>query len=910
VTEENAPDATGATKREGQGSSARRHLTEPQAVPELTRGTLVGRYVILDVLGEGGMGVVYAAFDPELDRKVAVKLLQASQGGSESGGQAWLMREAQAMARLSHPNVIAVHDVGTLSGDRVFVAMELVDGGTLRTWIEGDHSWREVVAVMRAAGEGLAAAHAAGLVHRDLKPDNVLVGKDGRVRVMDFGLARLGGAARDSDLSIDSRSPLSEKLTVAGTVVGTPAYMAPELYAGTGADDKTDQFAFGVTLYEALYRKRPYDKRELAAKDAAPKMKPVPAKTDVPARVQRVVARAIAIDPAARFPSMAALLAELAVDPTAARKRAALAVGAVVVLGGLVAGGYAVTRADNEVCKGFDRRLAGAWDPATKQTIESAFAATKHVRAAEAFGAVSHALDRYTNEWTSMAVGSCEATRKHRDQTESDMALRSDCLDSRLAELRALTALFAKPDSDTVDKAEKAALGLDPIAGCANLPMLRAPDAPPPGARESLIKFSDMIAQVKAAVLANKIGAAITNADAALALAKKINWDPALAEAYMLHGTSQFAGGNPFDSIEDLIQASMAAIRGRRDDVLADAALFCATAASQTRKDDVARTWLAVGIAASSRITGDRALESRRYQTEGIVLARSGDSKGAIAADEKALAIATELYGKYGGLAVAQAEQELASAYASNLEYVKALPHLETALMLLDRVEGPEHPDSATGLGTLAMIYAHTGDIAKARANFEKAIDIREKVLGKNSPSLVPSLNNIADMLYKSGDPEHALIYIERALPIAEKFGKTNAMYLTIKTTYGEILSAAGRQAEARKLFDELLAAEDQSHSSVLGQTLTSRAQAEVRAAKWADAASFAERAVTVIEASSGKEAPALWPPLASLAEARANLGKRDEAKKLFDRAFSIAKAAQTSDSDLADAKAAYAKLK
>ncbi|MFO0636004.1 MAG: serine/threonine-protein kinase [Nannocystaceae bacterium] len=199
------------------------------------RPVLLGRYVVLRHLGSGGMGDVVAAYDPQLDRKVAVKLLRG-RGDADAAAHARLLREAQAMARLSHPNVIAVHDVGT-HGGRVFVAMELVDGVTLRQWTSEPHGVDATMAVLSAIARGVAAAHGAGVIHRDLKPDNVMVGDDGRVRVMDFGLARPVAEpatepgrsdAEDEVFRASSRPQLDAMalpLTQAGAIVGTPAYM-------------------------------------------------------------------------------------------------------------------------------------------------------------------------------------------------------------------------------------------------------------------------------------------------------------------------------------------------------------------------------------------------------------------------------------------------------------------------------------------------------------------------------------------------------------------------------------------------------------------------------------------------------------------------------------------------------------
>jgi eukaryotic-like serine/threonine-protein kinase len=231
---------------------------------DLGTGARIGRYVIIEKVGTGAMGVVYGAYDPELDRKIALKLLKPGQGLKDTA-KARLLREAKAIARLAHPNVVAVHDVGVLD-DQVFLAMEFIAGGTIKSWLgETPRTWRQVLDVFIAAGRGLVAAHAAGLVHRDFKPDNVLLDKERRPRVVDFGIARQAAGSDDEDaqepVDDDPAATLREAsgnvaplltLTKTGTVVGTPAYMAPEQFLGERGDERSDQFSFCVALYEAL----------------------------------------------------------------------------------------------------------------------------------------------------------------------------------------------------------------------------------------------------------------------------------------------------------------------------------------------------------------------------------------------------------------------------------------------------------------------------------------------------------------------------------------------------------------------------------------------------------------------------------------------------------------------------------
>ena len=229
---------------------------DDEIVADLAPGETVGRYQVVATIGRGGMGVVYLAHDPRLNRQVALKVLRADRDADRANAQARLLREAEALAQLSHPNVVAVYDAG-LWHDQVFIAMELVAGGTLRTWArEHQGSARDILDAFVQAGYGLAAAHDAGLVHRDFKPENALIDRAGRVRVTDFGLARFDGAApQDADRrrTAGSASPmLATPLTEAGSVLGTPAYMAPEQVSGRDIDARTDQFCFCVSLFEAI----------------------------------------------------------------------------------------------------------------------------------------------------------------------------------------------------------------------------------------------------------------------------------------------------------------------------------------------------------------------------------------------------------------------------------------------------------------------------------------------------------------------------------------------------------------------------------------------------------------------------------------------------------------------------------
>ncbi|WP_157759051.1 serine/threonine-protein kinase [Cystobacter fuscus] len=292
---------------------------EPSVVTHPEESAGLGRFAVIRKLGEGGMGTVYMGYDALLDRRVALKLLQRDTVARE-----WLLREAQALARLSHPNVVAVHEVSEHEG-RVFIAMEFVDGQNLREWLAGAvRSVPEVLAMLAQAGRGLAAAHEAGLVHRDFKPENVLVGKDGRARVADFGIAALAVRPGEGSWSVASPgeerrpgaspSALASPLTHRGTLMGTPSYMAPELFLGERATPASDQFAFCVALYTAVYGAPPFAGEDLSALSRSVldgQFRLPPVRPGIPGWLALILRRGLAREPAERFPSMAALIAAL-----------------------------------------------------------------------------------------------------------------------------------------------------------------------------------------------------------------------------------------------------------------------------------------------------------------------------------------------------------------------------------------------------------------------------------------------------------------------------------------------------------------------------------------------------------------------------------------------------------------------
>jgi tetratricopeptide (TPR) repeat protein len=729
-------------------------------------GQRVGRYELRALLGMGGMGVVYAAHDPELDRDVAIKLLRPDVDTQTQDLRARLLREAQAMARLSHPNVIAVHDVG-LHGDQVFIAMELIEGQTLRQWLETQTRSRgDALEVLLQAGRGLAAAHEVGIVHRDFKPDNVMISRKGGVRVLDFGLAR---AFATTPSSGEMARGLLRSLTGRAGLLGTPAYMAPEQLACEGSDARSDQFSYCVVLFQALTGTRPFGGATPAQLLSAIRegRRDRAAEAKIPSWLRAVIARGLSVDPAQRFASMSELLTALQRDPALRRRRwlSVAALLATCAAAGAISYQQSRRRA-SLMCQGADARLVGVWNPARKERIHAAFVATKLPYAEEAFTTLTQALDRYANAWQGMYVDACRATRVRGEQSEELLDLRMSCLEQRRGELSALTDLFASADAATVEKAAQAADSLAELGECANIAALKAPLPRPrdPAARAQLEALRLRLAQASALRDSGKYADALRATGPIVSEARALNYAPLTAETLLLVGRIQMWSGDNRAAETSLRAALVAAAEGHHEMVTAQAATTLTyNVGYLLRRHEEGRFWGELAQAVIRAMgANEEATLGRILSNLGTIAYQDGKLDEAVSLAERA----AELTGKNepDSPRLAMMFNNLGVLYQQAGRNVDAEAAMRRQLAIRERTQGPNHPEMAYGLHGLGVLFTLTKRYDEAIPLLQRAIAIRERTLSPTHWLLGMAYTALADTYQRKGDHEQALRWFRRAV--------------------------------------------------------------------------------------------------------------------------------------------------
>jgi tetratricopeptide (TPR) repeat protein len=897
---DSADDATlvGASS-DGSAARGRSSPVEP--------GAVVGRFVVLQRLGAGGMGVVFAAYDPELDRKVALKLLLPGTGGA--AGRTRLLREAQALAKLSHPNVVAIHDVGTV-GEQVWLAMELVQGHTLGQWLETPRRWHAVLEVLRSAGEGLDAAHAVGLLHRDFKPDNVMVGDDGRVRVMDFGLARMDAEAQSSG---EPELALTNSVTCVGAVVGTPRYMAPEQFGGKELAAATDQFAFCVTLWEALYGQHPFGELplpELAVSVIEGKLRPPTTGRAVPGWLRRACERGLLVEPAQRWPSMRALLDTLGRGRTrAAVHKGLAALGVLALLG---AGVQAQRRWDvaqrTAACEATGAEVEEAWNGAREQALRDGLVATRVSYAAATAEKVTPWLERQAQAWRETRVEACldAEVRGQWDPETLDRSLW--CLEERRMELQSLVDELTMADADVLQKAVTVAAGLGSVSVCRDRKVLEALSPPPQDAREQLRTVRADVIRASNLQWAGRHDKGLPLARGALARAEALEWMPLVALARVQLGALLEDSGAYAEAEAELEQAYFDAAKGVAPEQALEAAtkLVRVVGVKQARPVE-GRRWGRLADVALAEVPDSGHLR-QAYLLDGLATLhrKAGEYDEAKVLYERALAIARETLGSEHPI-VAEGLEDLATIAYHMGDYDGSKVLHEQAIAIQEEALGPEHPYVASYLNNLANVHHARGDFDEAQLLYDRAFVLWKKTLGPEHPQLANSLNNLAMIRFARGDYDQAKVLYGQALVLSEKaLGPEHPNLTTTLNNLALVHAATGTHEEGMALLERALAisvkAWGPEHPDV-ASCLTNLANARSATGAYDEAERLYQRALPILEATLGPEHPNVAYALTGLAEVALDLRRPSDAIAPAQRALTLRERGAVAVDLLADAR-------
>ncbi len=764
-------------------------------------GDVIEHYTVVEVLGQGAMGVVVQARDSVLGRDVALKLLVHTRS---EDAERRLVREAQAMAQLSHPNVVTVHAVGRY--DRgLYIAMELVRGQTLQRWCDAEpRPWAQVLRRFVEAGKGLAAAHGQGLVHRDFKPDNVLVRSDGQVLVTDFGLAGAGEAwiASADDGSLE----LGTSLTRTGVVMGTPRFMAPEQYRDSReVGPQADQFSFAVSLYAALYGRYPFVGNDLTSlrtsvSEGVPATPSV--RVSVPRGVWAVLRRALQRDPDDRYPSMYALLLRLEqiVDRPARRRRNMMLAGAAVAV---LAGGVAVGAGIDEEpeilpCANVEARLDGVWDAASADAVRQALAVAPDTEiATETSRRLQNGMDAYARAWTITARNTCEATHVHGVQTDALLDVRMACLEESRTALAALgEGLVTRPVDEVLEHAVTAVVALPDATDCAHREA---------GLAEVPARDASAVAQVSALIL---LGAYEEVEPLAAELAPTLSSSRATAQLWFARGRAHRLMEQFAEAVAPLDAAALAAAEAGDDQLIARARLELLDVRMSAERYELADTLLESARMAVRRVGDPARLKTRLDAQHGRLAMAREDHATALVQFDAAL----ELAERSGADALTQAGvlQHRAIALAAAGRGEEAGSDALALLELRREQLGEHHPLVADARFQVARAVLVAGRPQDAEEQLAQALTTIERIGGPLDLRAAEILLAQATVELQRGQVQRGTELAERSMAILEHHGKQDDQRaFTVRTVLGAGYSMQGRHDDAVREVGKTIAARE-----------------------------------------------------------------------------------------------------
>jgi len=771
-------------------------LDEHSSSPVASR---IGRYTVLRKLGEGGMGVVYACYDEELDRKVAVKLLRSRYQGESA--KLRMQREAQGLARLSHPNVVQIYEIGEHHG-ALFLAMEFVEGKTLRAWVREREAslragtqWREILRVLLQAGRGLAAAHAAELIHRDFKPDNVIIGRDGRARVLDFGLVR--GVRGDSELTPEplmtgdptrgddedggsgssSRKLLQHTMTREGSVLGTPRYMAPEQLRGLPCDALADQFAFCVVAFEALFGVRPFAGETLVALHVSMSegvLEPIPKESTVPRAVREAVVCGLAIDPRKRWPRIDALLDALERVLDGRRRWGwGLAVGGVAIAAAVGASAMLAKEAAPLKCAIDESMLAGTWSAEQRTAVREAIGASGVGDADVAASSIEAVLDGWSERWLAGQRDACEATHVRNVQSEARLDQRTACLERQRRRVNAMVGVLREADAQVMAGLSELLAELPDVEACADGLALGGVEPGPvaPEVARALDGAYEDLERVRALLFVGRLGEAETLLASLRDEIDELGHPPIVLEIDALAAGISMRREQLDLGVPQLLSAAHEAEARGLDDLAATILAEQADRFVGNWSEPRLEAWLLEEAQVALRRLGhdDDPREIRIERARGNLELQAGRFDEARQAYEHARALAR----RHGNEVLADVMGfDVANAWAKLGDLARAEAELMHARERAAATWGTRSLAVADVDAALGLLALDRGDVAVVEQRLQAAEAVYMGVLDESSIRLARVNMGRAKLAMMSGDFVSARALVERALVAFEREGK------------------------------------------------------------------------------------------------------------------------------------------